>query len=353
MLRLIRIARTLSPLTPSHAHMSSSALAAERATAIDAVLRASQLCQAVFTRIVSSQTVTKQDLSPVTIADYGAQAVVNTLLHNAFPNDPIVGEEDAADLRADAKLAAQVVDLANSVLPTPLSKDQVLDAIDRGQYAGGPKGRFWTLDPIDGTKGFLRGDQYAVCLALIVDGVVQLAVQGCPNLPRKLSAASEPVERGSLFVAVRGQGAFERSFESSAEEQIHVSPVSSASETQFCESWESGHSSQTDAARIGALLNITRPSIRMDSQCKYGVIARGDAGIYLRIPTRADYQEKIWDHAGGSLLVQEAGGQVCDIHGKPLDFSLGRTLNGNKGVVATNGRTHEEVMKAIKAVLNL
>lgn len=63
----------------------------------------------------------------------------------------------------------------------------------------------WTLDPIDGTKGFLRGEQYAVCLAFIVDSVVQVGVMGCPNLP--VGGAGAGGERGCLFVAVRGQGA--------------------------------------------------------------------------------------------------------------------------------------------------
>jgi 3'-phosphoadenosine 5'-phosphosulfate (PAPS) 3'-phosphatase len=64
---------------------------------------------------------------------------------------------------------------------------------------------FWCLDPIDGTKGFLRGEQYAVCLALIVDSKVQLGVIGCPNLPQDASQPDGP--RGAMFVAVRGQGA--------------------------------------------------------------------------------------------------------------------------------------------------
>ena len=63
----------------------------------------------------------------------------------------------------------------------------------------------WTLDPIDGTKGFLRGGQYAVCVALIVDSQVQLGVIGCPNLPMDASKPHGPL--GCLFVAVRGHGA--------------------------------------------------------------------------------------------------------------------------------------------------
>ncbi len=168
-----------------------------------------------------------------------------------------------------------------------------MHVIDLGNYGGGAKGRFWTLDPIDGTKGFLRGEQYAVCLALVIDGKVQLAVQGCPNLPRNIF---HPSERGSLFIAIKGQGSFERSLfkGDDIERRIHVSSATSPSLTSFCESVEAGHSSQSDTFKIAELLQITNPPVRMDSQCKYGVIARGDAGIYLRIPTRADYEEKIW-----------------------------------------------------------
>jgi 3'(2'), 5'-bisphosphate nucleotidase len=205
------------------------------------------------------------------------------------------------------------------------------------------------LDPIDGTKGFLRGEQYAVCLALVENGIVQVAIQGCPNLPRKLSDPTSP--RGSLFIAVRGAGAYERSFDDELETKILVSKVADPKDTIFCESVEASHSSQGDAQKIAEYLGITKPPVRMDSQCKYAALARGDAGIYLRLPTRKDYEEKIWDHAGGSLLIEEAGGKICDIYGQPLDFSQGRTLKSNKGVIATNGKIHEQVMKAVKSVL--
>jgi 3'(2'), 5'-bisphosphate nucleotidase len=91
----------------------------------------------------------------------------------------------------------------------------------------------------------------------------------------------------------------------------------------------------------------------MDSQCKYAAVARGDASVYLRLPTRSDYEEKIWDHAAGWIMVNEAGGEVTDVRGEPLDFSLGRTLRRNKGVVATNGRVHAQVVAAVREVLGV
>ncbi|KAJ3294214.1 hypothetical protein HDU76_006972, partial [Blyttiomyces sp. JEL0837] len=228
------------------------------------------------------------------IADFGAQAVVNALLARHFPNDPIVGEEDSKDLQNDPKMRKQVLDLVNLVHDTPINEEELCRIIDLGNYKGGTKGRFWTLDHIDGTKGFLRGGQYAVCLAL-VDGKVQFGVMGCPNLPNDLKAPNGP--RGSIFYAGKGLGAYQRDFVSGVEKRIHASGVTSPSKTFFCESVEAGHSSQDDAAMIAASLGITQPSVRMDSQCKYAVVARGEAGIYLRVPVSKTYQEKIWDHA--------------------------------------------------------
>src|SRR5690606_9137465 len=100
-------------------------------------------------------------------------------------------------------------------------------------------------------------------------------------------------------------------------------------------------------AQISDYLGITRPPCRLDSQAKYAVVARGEADIYLRLPTRRGYREKIWDHAGGVLVVEEAGGRVTDLFGKPLDFRLGHELSDNRGVLVTNGLIHDEVLAAI------
>ena len=87
----------------------------------------------------------------------------------------------------------------------------------------------------------------------------------------------------------------------------------------------------------------------MDGQTKYAIVARGEAAIYLRLPSRPGYQEKIWDHAAGSLIVEEAGGRVTDVHGRPLDFSAGRVLGNSGGIVVTNGVIHDAVLEAVRA----
>ena len=113
---------------------------------------------------------------------------------------------------------------------------------------------------------------------------------------------------------------------------------------------ESAHSDQSESARIAAELGIRSEPYRIDSQCKYAAVSRGDASIYLRLPTRADYAEKIWDHAAGKLIVECAGGVVTDANGDPLDFTHGRTLTKNSGVIATSGSIHEEVIQAVLRV---
>lgn len=323
----------------------------ERRVAIEAVLRACELCQRVRAAMVSAESLAKKDKSPVTVADFGAQAVVAHLLGQHFPHDPLAAEEDSAELRREqaADLRNKVVQHVQQNLPN-LNESDILASIDRGKCEGGAGQRFWVLDPIDGTKGFLRGEQYAIALALIEEGQPVLGVLGCPNLPVDMNA---PSPAGCVFVAVKGQGAFVRSMQVADERRIQVSAVSDPADASFCESVESGHSSHNDAAKVAELLGVRAAPVRIDSQCKYAAVARGDASIYLRLPTVAGYQERIWDHAAGWRVIKEAGGEVTDVRGEQLDFTTGRTLANNLGVVGTNGRLHQQVIAAVRQVLTL
>ncbi|KAK7696506.1 hypothetical protein QCA50_001164 [Cerrena zonata] len=342
--------------------------AAEKQVAVAAVRRACVLASSVFNKLVKNETLTKDDKSPVTVADYSAQAVINTVLSRTFPDDPIVGEEDAADLRLESAstLRSRIVELANEALTADLrageqptwglgpdsaqTVEELLSTIDRGNYAGGRSGRMWALDPIDGTKGFLRGEQYAVCLALIINSRVELGVIGCPNLPVSASDPSGP--RGCIFVAVRGQGAHQLPLDdpfSSTPTPISI-PTFTQETLNLLESVEKAHAKLSFNEKVASNLGITRPPTRMDSQAKYCSLARGDGGVYLRMPTGVGYKEKIWDHAPGSLLVEEAGGVVSDSRGEPLDFGLGRTLGENFGVIAAGKHVHSKVLDAVKRV---
>lgn len=71
-------------------------------------------------------------------------------------------------------------------------------------------------------------------------------------------------------------------------------PSISPADLTFLESVEAAHSSHSFNDRVSSLLGIIRSPIRMDSQAKYGCLARGEGGAYLRMPTGVGYQEKIW-----------------------------------------------------------
>ena len=126
-----------------------------------------------------------------------------------------------------------------------------------------------------------------------------------------------------------------------------MSTESAVANTRLCESVESDHSSHSHSAQLMDKLGISADPVRLDSQTKYGVVARGDAEAYLRLPTRPGYREKIWDHGAGALIVQEAGGTVTDVAGKPLDFTKGRELTENRGVIVTHGPFHDQILKTL------
>ena len=322
--------------------MAKKKMLRKKQIATDAVLKAMRLCERVQAEMVSTDAIQKIDRSPVTVADFGSQALVCKAIGDAFPKDAIVAEEDAQALKENATLLERVTDYVNYFAKETVSSDTVCNWIDRGSGEVGQ--HFWTLDPIDGTKGFLRRDQYAIALAYIVDGIVRLGVLGCPNLPYRLKD-TDTEKRGCLFVATYGEGT-----------QVYtktgdfLEPVNVSEEVHcFAESVESTHGDSKAHSKIAEALGITESPVRMDSQAKYGIVARGEASLYIRLPNPAysDYRECIWDHAAGMIVVQEAGGTVTDANGAPLNFLSGKRMHENRGIVATNGNLHQHVLKAL------
>jgi 3'(2'), 5'-bisphosphate nucleotidase len=317
---------------------------AEQATALAAVLAAGRMCQRIQTELRDTSAISKADDSPVTVADFAAQAVICRTLAEQFPGDPVVAEESSTDLGShehDALMQQLTLAIARE---QPASPAEIRAWIDRGQGQGGA--RFWTLDPLDGTRGFLRGDQYAVALALIEDGEVVVGALACPALPHRLDDPAGEV--GIAFAAARSQGWRSVSFAQGAQPSCVADIASVARLVQSVEESTSHHALQE---RIAEQLQLAGPALKMDSQAKYAAVARGDAALYLRLPspTSPNYRENIWDHAAGALLVTEAGGAVTDSMGQRLDFRRGRKLVNNVGIVASIGIDHERVLAAIGA----
>lgn len=291
----------------------------------------------------------KDDLSPVTVADYALQAVISYKLLEAFPDDPLVAEEGSAALSTPQERGTleSVVDYVRRLLPSA-DEDEVCGWIDRGE--GTPQSRFWVLDPIDGTKGFLRGGQYVVALALIENGQVVLGAIGCPNLGHDLQP--DIGGTGCAVVAVRGQGCWLASLGGEIIRRMHVSEEGDPGKACLLRSVESLHTDEEAMARLVAELGISAAPVRMDSQAKYAVIAGGEAELIFRLnpPHSPDRSESIWDQAAGSIVVEEAGGRVTDLRGDALDFSAGRQLKCNHGVLVSNARLHEVALRAVARI---
>jgi len=316
-------------------------------TAIQAAVKASVLCERIRMALAGGESLLKSDKSPVTIADYGAQAIICKLIRERFPGDTIVAEEDSRELRRPdrSRILEQAAGYVNAFIPIS-SSEEVCSWIDFGSNS--VTDRFWALDPIDGTKGFLRGDQYAIALALIEKGIVKLGILACPNL---YADVHHPLgEKGCLFLAMKGKGSFQLDRSGANKRPIFVSKVTSPSKAVITESVEPDHADHLAHRRLAQKLSISKSSLRMDSQAKYGVLARGEVTLYLRVPSSAEpgYKENIWDHAAGSIIAEEAGGRVTDVRGRRLDFSSGIRMENNHGILVSNGILHETVLKALE-----
>ncbi|PPS10401.1 hypothetical protein GOBAR_AA10238 [Gossypium barbadense] len=293
---------------------------------------------------------------------------------------------------------------------TPLRSLDVLEAISRCNSSGGPTGRFWALGHLDGTFGFVRDDQYAVALALIEDGEVVLGVLGCPNYPMKkewltyhhryhriLSKLTPPTsnswDKGCVIHARKGSGeAWIQPIHqknklvpwANSAIRVQVSSIDNPALATFCEPIDKLNSTHSFTAGLAHSVGLRcihiffmfdlisiyklhmhnknydhpycqcrKQPLRVYSMVKYAAIARGDAEIFMKF-ARTGSKEKIWDHAAGVIIIQEAGGVVTDAGGSPLDFSKGMFLEGvDRGIIASAGaKLHEEIITGIDASWN-
>ncbi|KAL0306483.1 UNVERIFIED_CONTAM: PAP-specific phosphatase HAL2-like [Sesamum radiatum] len=357
--------------------------------AVRVVHMACSLCEKVQRQLLSTnpdQVKSKDDDSLVTVADWSVQATVSWMLCRAFGSQKIsiVAEEDIQTLsKPESKsLLATVVSAVNACLAEAprfglqgpekaLDAPQILEAISKCSSPGGRLGRHWVLDPVDGTLGFVRGNQYAVALAMIVDGEVVIGVLGCPNYPVKgdglnkysqqnfVMSGLSSGEVGCVMYTSKGSRKAwmqplirsDKRFEwPNSAKLIQVSSIDDPALATLCEPVEKSNSDHTFAAGVANTVGLRKKPLRVYSMVKYAAIARGEAEIYMRF-ARSGYKEKIWDHAAGVLLVHEAGGVVTDAGGRPLDFSKGIYLEGlDRGIIACSGfKLHQKIIGAVYA----
>ena len=369
----------------------------ELAVGLRTVHAASQLTKAVLRSLSNSVSAeTKADDSPVTIADFAAQAVIISALHAVYPDDKFIGEESAAALRENGHLADRVWDLVQRAaaasasqysdaqhvrpltngdnatpLKLPATMDEMLDVIDLGTSTSTAQGRVWVLDPVDGTATFMEGKQYAVALSLLVDGVEQVGVIGCPNLafdphgPLGQSRIHEDqvdaAGYGVVLSAVKGQGTFVRSMQASGlgdprriDLQREIAPKD-LSALNFVESTIGKTSlSQAEHRQVAELLGAEWPgTVIWSQQMKYVALTLGATDVMVRLPKTKERFTYTWDHAGGHILFVEAGGVIKDFDGGDIFFGQGRRIEGdrNYGMVAALPWAFDRVRQAVGEVL--
>ncbi|XP_056172088.1 putative PAP-specific phosphatase, mitochondrial [Syzygium oleosum] len=355
----------------------------ELEAAIDVVERACRLCVDVKKALLSSDggILEKTDQTPVTVADFGVQALVSLELGNLFPSIPLVAEEDSASIRS-TDLVGYIVDAVTDKASSedhPLTTNAVLEAIDRGgenEFSiGAQPASYWVLDPIDGTRGFLKGSEslYVVGLALVVGGEVVLGAMGCPNWQQDLSNVTNDrlqeyeisnARPGIIMVSHVGCGTWTKRLppllsNTSAKEaywtRCFVDGLSAVHEARFCipesQTWEKlplstsfKATKETDTPREGEVVLL--PTC-CGSLCKYMMVASGRASVFI-LRERTRTSSKAWDHAVGMICVHEAGGKVTDWEGSQIDLAADATerriVFPKGGIIVSNGKLHKKIL---------
>lgn len=315
---------------------------AELQPILQTVREAARLCHTVQDHYLQRRE--KTDHEPVTLADYGVQALLARTLHEHFPKDAIVAEENAAEFltAVPPDQRTEIARLLADILRESVTESDILAWLDAGDKP--TAARTWIIDPVDGTAAFLSRRGYAIAIGAVEDGRAVAGVLGCPDYPMPDST------EGRLFFAAEGQ-AFSSPLERHTPTPIHVSAHDHPTLIQIVEGMESARVDQTLIQHIYDQLGLNQTAIlRSDGQVKYGMIACGDGDVYLRIP--ADHQRRayVWDHAAGVAILEAAGGKVTDFRGNPLDFHECPVLDGTKFIIITNGNFHDPILAALRQV---
>lgn len=221
---------------------------------------------------------------PVTAADRRASELIVAGLADSFPLDPIISEE---------------------LPPAPGA-------------LGAP--RFWLVDPIDGTKDFIRGeDGYSVMIGLVCDGVPTLGVVYQPVIDRLFYGTPA----GAMMVAP------------GETRPLAVSDVATAAEIRLVAS--KSHRSR-DLDRVKRELGIDNELNIGSVGVKLCVIAAGLRDLYVNPAAKT----KAWDTCAPEAILVPAGGRLSDLFGNPIEYT--RELAHRRGLVASNGRVHDEVI---------
>ncbi|MSQ90472.1 MAG: hypothetical protein EXS01_03645 [Phycisphaerales bacterium] len=302
------------------------------------------------------EPVIKPDGSPVTAGDLAVQMAVCAVLAERTPDMAVIGEEGESSFEGSAGREL----LERAVVAVRLSMGSAAPS-DPTQFLRGdtrPRASsWWTVDPIDGTKGFRSARHYALCLALVEDRRATIGILSCPTLVmgRDPLAIGSDEQFGTVYAALRGKGAWKFQPTEGLRELPAMAmqvrrPKHTSQSWRVCDSIEGG----SRAERMRTVMSATDlkwSSVSLDSQCKYALLAEGTADCFMRVPGSRG-AEKVWDHAPGVVVAEEAGASVSDVLGNPLVFA-GESLDQNVGTLACDPAIADRVCKAAARTLGL
>ncbi|MBI5959654.1 MAG: 3'(2'),5'-bisphosphate nucleotidase [Chloroflexi bacterium] len=320
-------------------------LTKELETAKTIARMAAGICQTIQAELVNPAE--KSGREPVTIADYASQAIIGHALAENFSDDAVLSEERSEEfmLLLNDKQRSLVQRFVTDALGGYVFEEQVCAWLDFGKQTQAE--RTWIIDPIDGTKGFLGLRHYCVAIGLLVDGEPVLGVLASPGFYSDSEESHD--DPGALTYALSGRGAFMEPLAGGPPHPIEVSEISDPRRAILLTSYESGHTDLSFFNRVAEVLGrgSDAPARALDSQDKHAMLAAGIGDTYLRVVPEPGFREKVWDQAAGYAIVKEAGGRISDVFGQPLDWSTGRHLENNRGVLMTNGHLHDKLLEAI------
>jgi len=279
-------------------------------------------------RIKGFESFQKEDKSPVTLADYASQLFIVKKLKEKFPNDQIIAEES---YNSHININVQkIIKMCYRSLELDLIEDIERILNYRGPYSP----RQWTVDPIDGTKGFQKNLSYAIGIGFMNNSELIAAAIGVPNYNEKGRA---------LFIAEKNQGA-RVSYGEEDFIPINVSDKKNIKKAKMCHSLHYDEPWVMEFAEIAGISNY----IQMDSMAKFCMVADGTADLYIK--PMNENRSFSWDFLPGVLIVNEAGGIVSDLKGNNIKFNNEKCIISAPGLVASNGILHEEILKYLKGI---
>jgi len=268
----------------------------------------------------------KQDDSPVTLADFTTQIYIISRIKELFPNDRIIAEESLID-SLDKNIESQIRKCFQY-----LHIGEIDDLKEALNYRGPNSNRQWTIDPIDGTKGYQEGLSYATGIGFIDQSDLIMSVIGIPNYNEKGLA---------IFVAEKDQGA-KASYGNRNFIPIKVSKQKDLRSSKMCHSLHYDKPWVMKFAEISGIKNL----VQMDSMAKFCMVADGSADLYIK--PMSVTRSFIWDFLPGDLMVKEAGGIVTDLNLNFLKYKDEKCIISSEGIVASNLILHDEILNIIK-----